>query len=141
MVFCPAVRVTVQVKFPCAMVAGALLQVALAIPESVSEAVAVTVSCAVATVDPVAGETRFRTGAVLSILSVTEAVAEFPAESLAVLETTWFAASVVVVTGCGQVIVPEPPPQVKLTVTLVLFHPAAFGAGVGVAVIVNCGVA
>ncbi len=50
----------------------------------------------------------------------------------------WPAPSVVIVTGAGQVRMPLPPSsQMKLTVTSVLFHPAAFGAGVRVALIVG----
>jgi len=44
------------------------------------------------------------------------------------------APSVVTVTGAGQFATPEMASlQVKLTVTLELFHPAAFGAGETVA--------
>ena len=99
----------VQEKFPLVTVPVVPLQVSAAMPLSASEVVPVTVACGVVIVDPLAGEMMLRIGALLSIFNVTDAVAEFPAVSVAVLDTTWLAPSVVVITGCGQVIVPEPP--------------------------------
>ena len=76
-------------------------------------------------------------GLVLSIFSVTDAVAVLLAPSVAVLETSWLAPSVVVVTGAGQVTGVMPPAQVKVVVTFVLFQPAGLGDGLGVAEMVN----
>jgi len=70
------------------------------------------------------------TGGVLSRLTVTEVVALFPALSVTVPDTTWCAPSFVSKTGEGQDATPLVlSKQVKLTVTFVLFQPAAFGAG------------
>jgi len=78
------------------------------------------------------------TGGVLSSFIVTEVVAMFPALSTAVPSTTWPEVSVEMVTGPGQEAMPlSASEQVKLTVGLELFHPAAFGVGVTVAVMVG----
>ena len=77
-------------------------------------------------------------GTVLSILRVTVAVALFPARSVAVPEIIWPAPSAVTETGLGQVATPlVASEQVNVTVTLVLFHPAALGNGFTKAVIVG----
>src|SRR3972149_1243183 len=48
----------------------------------------------------------------------------------------WFPPCVVTVTGEGQATTPEiGSSQLKLTVTSALFHPAAFGCGVGTPII------
>ena len=73
-------------------------------------------------------------GGVLSRLTVTDVVALFPALSVTVPDTTWFAPSFVTKIGDGQNATPLVLSEhVKLTVTLELFQPAAFGAGLMVA--------
>jgi hypothetical protein len=77
-------------------------------------------------------------GGVLSNFTRTDTVAVFPAVSTAVPTTDWPAVSVVIVTGGVQEAIPLVVlEQVKVTVGLDLFHPAAFGAGLTVAVIVG----
>jgi hypothetical protein len=88
MVFDPVARVTLQDRADRVSVAGEPLQVALAMPESASVTVPVTVIGEVVTVAPGAGEAIVMVGEVLSILSVTEAVAVWPALSVAVREMT-----------------------------------------------------
>jgi hypothetical protein len=64
------------------------------------------------------------------MFSVTLAVAVFPALSLADPEIACFAPSVVTVWGGGQLATPDvASEQVKVTVTLELFQPFAFGGG------------
>ena len=113
------------------------MQVALAMPESASVTVPVTVMGEAVTVAPGAGEAIVLLGGVLSILSVTDAPAVWPALSVAVREMTWFAPSVEVTTGWGQVTGAVPPAEVKVTVTSDLFHPAALGVGAGEAEMVS----
>ncbi len=137
MVFSPAASVKLQEKFGPFSAAATLLQVTFATPESVSETVPVIVSWGTVTVAAGAGDVMANVGRVLSILSVTEAVAKLPAASVAVREIAWFAPSVEITTGAGQMTAPVPPEHTKLTVTSVLFHPAGLGAGVGVAEIVS----
>jgi hypothetical protein len=60
---------------------------------------------------------------------VALALTELPTASVAVPVIIWFAPSVLTVCGPGQETGGAPPVQTKLTVTGVLFHPAAFGAG------------
>src|SRR5258708_3904555 len=73
-------------------------------------------------------------GGVMSRFTVTDVVAVFPAKSVAVPETTWFAPSMVTATGGGQNATPLVLSEhVKLTVTLELFHPAGFGSGLRLA--------
>jgi hypothetical protein len=73
-------------------------------------------------------------GAVLSMLSVTLAVAVFPALSVACPEITWFAPYALTRTGAGQAVTPEVASlQVNVTVTLELFHPAALAPGLAAA--------
>jgi hypothetical protein len=80
-------------------------------------------------------------GGVLSILRVTLVLAEFPAPSVAVPLMDWPTPSVVTVTGGGQTTLADaPPPHVNVTVTWVLFQPAAFGVGSADAAIVSTGV-
>ncbi len=77
-------------------------------------------------------------GGVLSIFSVTLVVALFPAASVAVPEMICVAPSVVTVCGPGQLTTADVASlQANVTVTLLLFQPAAFGAGEAVAVIVG----
>ena len=57
------------------------------------------------------------------------ALAEPPTPSVAVPVITWFAPSVLTVWGAGHETGGAPPVQTNVTVTGVLFHPAAFGAG------------
>jgi hypothetical protein len=75
-------------------------------------------------------------GGVLSILVVTLKGADvFPAASTACPQVDWLAPSAVTSTGEGHVCTPDPASeQVKAIVTLELFHPAEFGAGVAEAV-------
>src|SRR5271167_3391694 len=68
------------------------------------------------------------TGAVLSRFTATDVVAVSPAWFFAVRVMTWFAPFVVTRTGDGQEAIPLASSEhVKLTVTLELFQPAAFG--------------
>src|SRR3989442_12781307 len=77
-------------------------------------------------------------GRLLSMLSVTDAVAWLPATSMAVPLTTWPAPSLLTVTGSGQRAMPLPPSaHAKLTRTSVLFQPAVFGNGLTTALIVG----
>ena len=86
--FAPATSVTLQDKADWVSVAGEPLQIALAMPESKSVTVPVTVIGEAVTVAPDAGEAIVVVGGVLSIWSVTEAVAVWPALSVAVREMT-----------------------------------------------------
>src|SRR6266849_2372124 len=71
------------------------------------------------------------TGGVLSMLTVTDVGALFPARSVAFPVTTWLAPSTVTLTGSGQEATPElSSAHIKVTTTLPLFQPTAFGAGV-----------
>ena len=88
MVFCPTRSVTLQDRADCVSVAVEPLQVALAMPESASVTVPVTVMGEEVRVAPGAGEAIVVVGGVLSILSVTEAVEVWPALSVAVREMT-----------------------------------------------------
>ena len=75
-------------------------------------------------------------GGVLSNLTVTDVLSLFPALSVAVPETTWFAPSLVKVWAGGQTATPDVASlHMKVTVTLVLFQPAALGAGDTIALI------
>ncbi len=77
-------------------------------------------------------------GGVMSIFTVTEADALFPALSLAVPVTSWPGVSFDTFTGAGQEATPLLASEhVKVTVTGELFHPAAFGEGVIVAVMMG----
>src|SRR5437660_6641546 len=70
-------------------------------------------------------------GGVLSMLTLTSAWAVFPALSTEVPVMDWLVPSTSTGTGAGQVAIPESASlHAKVTVTAVLFHPAAFGAGV-----------
>jgi hypothetical protein len=63
-------------------------------------------------------------GGTLAMFSVTLAVFVFPAASVTVPVTICPAPSVLMVCGAGQLVIEEVEAvQVKLTVTLVLFHP------------------
>src|SRR5262249_49563076 len=77
-------------------------------------------------------------GGVLSMLTVAEAVVLFPALSVAVPVTTWLLPSAGNVTGVGQDAIPlDASEQVKFTVALDLFQPAAFGGGATPAVLIG----
>jgi len=109
-----------------------------AIPERTSRQLKVTVTeAALFQLNAFGGGTATAEmiGAVLSILRVTEADAVFPARSAAVPLMTWFAASVLAVTGGGQKATPEVlSEQVNVTTTLVLFQPKVSAAGTADAV-------
>jgi hypothetical protein len=69
-------------------------------------------------------------GRVVSRLTVTLVVALAPAASVTVPLTTWLAPSTEKVCGLGHVTIGAVPgTQVNVTVTGVLFHPAALGVG------------
>ena len=68
-------------------------------PESESVTVPMRAMTGVVTVAPGVGEVIATVGTVLSIFRVTEAVAVFPALSVAVREMIWFAPSVEATTG------------------------------------------
>src|ERR1035441_8531287 len=101
-VFGPVTRVRLQEKDCPLRAAVTPLQVTFATPESVSATVPVTVICGVVTVAADAGEVMESVGVVLSILSVTEAVAVLPAASVAVREMTWFPPSFEMTTLWGD---------------------------------------
>src|SRR6185295_19135577 len=86
-----------------------------------------------------AGESAaLMTGAVLSMFSVTLAVALLPALSIAVPDTSWFAPSALTTMVAGQVAMPEPlSEQVNDTLTVVLFQPFKLAGGAASAVIVG----
>ena len=73
---------------------------------------------------------------------VTPAESESPPSVVTDRETAWSAPSVTRITGAGQppAIADSGSPQVKPTVTAVLFHPAAFAAGEAEAEIVGAGI-
>lgn len=72
-------------------------------------------------------------GGVLSMLRLRQPGGdEFPCVSIALAQTAWLAPSELTSIGAGQILIgKEPPVQVKVTVTYVLFQPAALGAGEG----------
>src|SRR4051794_28263144 len=84
-------------------------------------------------VAPASGLVHTKRGAVLSRFTVTCALA-VPPRPVAVPATTWPIASVETMTGAGQYAAFV---QVKVTVTVELFQPAAFAAGLEVAEIVG----
>lgn len=109
----------------------------IAMPDSASEHVKWTVGAAryqpAAFLSPIT--VAAMSGTVVSMLmSSTVAVAVVPAPLTAVPETLWLAASVVTVTGSGQVLIPDCVSlQVNVTVTGPLFQPSPL-AGVRTAV-------
>jgi hypothetical protein len=108
----------------------------VAIPESASEQVKVTVALPKLMLPTGAGvTTAVIVGGVLSRLTFTVVVPVLPEVSVTVPLTGWFAPSVLTMTGEGQLCTGyEPAVHVKVTVTLELFQPFAFGAGERVAV-------
>jgi len=84
-----------------------------------------------------AGDVTATTGPVLSIFNVTDALAVAPFASVAVAEMVWFAPSVLTVCAAGHWTGGAPPVHEYVTVTLLLFHPFAFAAGDGDAVIAS----
>jgi len=105
-----------------------------ATPDSASEHVKVIVTGTVVLM-PLefgAGETVYViVGGVSSILTLAHIGSDmFPAASTACPQKDWFAPCVATAIGGGHVLTPDPESaQVNVTVTLVLFQPAAFGAG------------
>src|SRR2546423_1760994 len=78
------------------------------------------------------------TGGVLSKLMAIWAVTVFPALSVAVPATMWFAPSVLTVTGEGQLATPLVlSKHVKLTTTFALYHPVALAGRSAEALIVG----
>ena len=75
MVFKPAASVRVQDKLDWESATGEPLQVALATPERLSLAVPAIAICGFVTVAPETGDAIANAGGVLSIFSVTDAVA------------------------------------------------------------------
>jgi len=114
------------------------LQLTVETPDNESDTLPVTVIADVETVAPFPGDVTLSTGGVLSMLNVTDADAVFPATSVAVPGICWLEPSVDTVTGDGQLATPDSASlHAKVTVTLELFQPLAFGGGEGVAVIVG----
>lgn len=130
--------VPLMVCSPCVVVVIGEGHVAM--PDKASEQVKVTVALGPKMIPLLfgPGETAaLITGGVSSMLTVAHPCAVLPATSTAVPHTCCPAPSVLKVTAAGQVAIPETESlHVKLTTTLVLFHPATFGLGVmtGVAV-------
>jgi len=114
------------------------LQVTAETPDTASFTVPTTAAEDEVNVAPFAGEVMLIVGGVLSSLTVIDVEALLPAASVAVPEMIWLAPSVVTVCGAGQLATAEVASlQANVTVTLLLFQPAAFGAGEAVAVIVG----
>src|SRR5574341_928257 len=132
-VFGPLVKGTSQEKVEAERVAELPLQRTVAIPLRLSVAVPVTLTGELVNDEPFAGELIATGGGVLSRLMNTLVEALLPARSVAVAVTSWFAPSVVAVTGPGQLATPDVLSEhVKLTVTSLLFQPAGLGWGVTV---------
>lgn len=82
--------------------------------------------------------TAMMVGGVFEMFSVICAVAELPATSVAVPFTTWPEPAVEITCGAVQEEIPESASaQRNVTVTEDVFHPAAFGAGDALAVMVG----
>ena len=82
--------------------------------------------------------TALMLGGVLSMFTLSAAWAVLPARSTAVPPVAWPAPSSVSVTGPEQLAIPDPPSlHANVTLTSVLFQPAALGAGAGTAAIVG----
>src|SRR5689334_16057151 len=138
MEFAPRVNGTLQVKLSPLMAAGAPLHVKLASPESGSLMIPEITSGDVKTLAPFVREVILSAGGVLSSFTVMSVLAVFPALSRATPVTGCPAVSVLTATGSGHVAMPlVVSEQVKLTIALELFHPAALGAGVTTPVIVG----
>jgi hypothetical protein len=126
----PSASGTEQSKRWPETLAGAPPQVTPSSPERPSPTAPATAIDAPPACAPSTGEVTLKAGGVLSMLSVTPAVAVLPARSVAVPSTTWFAPSVVTSAGGGQDATPlARSAQVNVTVTPVLFQPAALGCG------------
>lgn len=110
------------------------LQVTEASPERISEVLPEIEIDEVVKVAPLDDDVILSTGPVLSMLRVFVTEAVWPALSVAVPVTIWFAPSVLTVCAAGQVTGAAPPVHAKLTLTLVLFHPAELGVGDALAV-------
>jgi hypothetical protein len=110
--FVPDTRVAVHETDPLWMVAGLPLQEALAIPERLSATVPVTCWVEAVVMVLFAGDVMDTVGPVLSIFSVTDALAFAPFASVAVAEITWLAPSVLTVCVGGHWTGATPPVQV-----------------------------
>jgi len=87
---------------------------------------------------PSSGDVTVKTGGVLSSLTIFDVLAEFPAKSCMDGEEIWLIPSLVTNCDAGQETTPlRLSAQVKPTVTLELFQPAALAAGFEVAVMVG----
>jgi hypothetical protein len=132
------VSVTLQLKLLPFMSAGTPLQLTLDRPENASDAVPLTLIGEAKTFAPVTGEITATLGAVLSSFIVTDTEAVFPALSMAVPTTIWPPVSEEMTIGSLQKAIPlSLSAHVNVTVGSLLFHPAAFGAGDTLAVIVG----
>ncbi len=119
-------------------VTGVPSQASEASPDSASDIVPLAVVEEVVKMVPSLGELTVRDGGVLSMLRVTLILALLFALSVTVPLTTWFAPSEETIWVLGHdVIVAPPGTHLNVTVTFVLFHPAALGAGDMEAVIVG----
>ena len=85
-VFDPIKSVNGQLKATPCPAAGRPSQVTVETPDKESDTLPVTLIPVVETIAPFAGDVMWRFGAVLSIFSVTDVVALFPALSIAVPE-------------------------------------------------------
>jgi hypothetical protein len=135
----PCVICTEQLNVPPETVAGVLLQVTFANPESASLEAPATGTFAVCVTLASVGEAILTKGGVWSRLTVALALTELPTASVAIPVITWFAPSMLTICVPGHETGGAPPVQTKLTVTGVLFHPAAFGAGATEATTCNGG--
>lgn len=135
----PCVICAEQLKDPLEMVAAVPLQETEATPERPSLVSPLTGTVADWLMPPSAGDVMLTSGGVWSRLMVTLVVALLPRESVAVPVTTWFAPSLLTVCGLAQETGGAPPEHWKVTVTGLLFQPAAFGVGETIATICSGG--
>jgi hypothetical protein len=136
----PAPRLVVHVKLEPEVAAAAPLHLTETTPDRLSLSLPLIPTEGVPKVmmDPLIGDNTASSGGVLSTLIVADALAVLPAKSVAVPVTTCCTPSLATVCEAGQTATPETESlHRKVTVAVVLFHPAEFGAGDTVARIVG----
>src|SRR5205807_1686860 len=101
MEFRPDIRVTLQLNEPDVIVTGEPLHVIDATPDKLSETEPATWRLELFTVKPFAGDAMLIVGGVLSIFTLADVLAAFPALSTAVPATGWLAPSEDTATGEG----------------------------------------
>lgn len=105
-VFAPEPNVAEQLNAEMFSCAARPLHVTEETPDNESLTVPEIVACEEKALDPVAGDTMVTVGGVLSTLTATDAVAEFPAMSVAGCEVTIAVPSLVTGIGGGQLATP-----------------------------------